>query len=118
VDDKLKILMKELKPFLQLVVQSTLTTHVGVSIQQTHIQLSLVTNPILVSQHLSWLQLVTLVIARQPRTILYPTWYNTIPSFVPMDPNMYSMYYSRIKGLDSLIYGRKKGIQPMLLDQN
>jgi hypothetical protein len=36
-------------------------------------------------------------------------WYNTTPSFVPMDPNMYSMYYSGIKGPNPLIYGRKKG---------
>jgi hypothetical protein len=35
-------------------------------------------------------------------------WYNTIPSFVPMDPNMYFMYYPGIKGLDPLIFGRKK----------
>jgi hypothetical protein len=42
-----------------------------------------------------------------------------------MDLNMYSMYYSRIKGLDSLIFGRKKGyaidvtqLEPMpLIDQ-
>jgi hypothetical protein len=38
VDDKLKRLMKEeLKTFLQLVVPITLTTHVGVYIQQTQI---------------------------------------------------------------------------------
>ncbi len=36
-------------------------------------------------------------------------WYNIIPSFVPMDLNIYSMYYSKIKGLDPLIFGRKKG---------
>jgi hypothetical protein len=29
-------------------------------------------------------------------------WYNIIPSLVPMDPNMYPMYYSMIKGLDPL----------------
>ncbi len=29
-------------------------------------------------------------------------WYNTIPPFIPMDPNMYSMYYSRIKGPNPL----------------
>jgi len=47
-------------------------------------------------------------------------WYNIIPSFVPMDFNMYSMYYSKIKGLDPLISRRKKGfvanvIQPKLM---
>jgi hypothetical protein len=36
-------------------------------------------------------------------------WYNIVPSFVPMDLNMSSMYYSRIKGLDPLISRRKKG---------
>jgi hypothetical protein len=36
-------------------------------------------------------------------------WYNVVPSFVPMDFNMYSMYYSRIKGLDPLIFTKKKG---------
>ncbi len=35
-------------------------------------------------------------------------WYNTKPYFIPMDPNMYSMYYSRIKGLDPLIFGKNK----------
>jgi hypothetical protein len=36
-------------------------------------------------------------------------WYNTILSFVPMDPNMYSMYDLGIKELDLLIFGRKNG---------
>jgi hypothetical protein len=36
-------------------------------------------------------------------------WYNIVPSFIPMDPNMYSMYYSGIKGPDQLIFGRRKG---------
>ncbi len=34
---------------------------------------------------------------------------NIVPSFVPMDLNMYSMYYLGIKGLDPLTFGRKKG---------
>jgi len=38
----------------------------------------------------------------------YPMWYNTIPPYVPMDFNMYFMYYSRIKGLDLLIFGRRE----------
>jgi len=36
-------------------------------------------------------------------------WYNTIPSFVPMDLNMYSMYYSRINKPNPLLSKRKKG---------
>jgi hypothetical protein len=35
-------------------------------------------------------------------------WYNTLPSFIPMDLNMFFLYYSRIKGLDPLIFGRKE----------
>jgi len=84
-------------------------THVGVHVQQTQTQPSLVTNPISVSQHLGWPQLVTPLIARQPKIILYMMWYNTIPSFLLMDLNMYSMYDLGIKGLDPLIFRRKKG---------
>jgi hypothetical protein len=36
-------------------------------------------------------------------------WYTTIPSFVPMDPNMHFMYYSGIKGPYPLISRRNKG---------
>ncbi len=36
-------------------------------------------------------------------------WYNTLPPFVPMDPNMYPTYYSRVKRLDPSIVGRKEG---------
>jgi len=110
VDDKLKRLMREeLKTSLQPMVPNTPTTHVVEHVQQTHTQPSLVTNRILVSQHSDWLQLVTPLIARQPKIILYHMWYNTITSFVLMDFNMYSMYYSRIKGLNPLNFGRKKG---------
>jgi hypothetical protein len=35
-------------------------------------------------------------------------WYNTLPPFVPMGPNMYFMYYSRIKGPNPLIFQRKE----------
>jgi hypothetical protein len=51
------------------------------------------------------------MIARQPRVMPYPPylmWYNTIPPFVPMDPNMNTMYYSGIKGLNPLSFGRKE----------
>jgi hypothetical protein len=53
VDDKLKRLIREeFRTFLQLVVLSTLMTHVGVPIQQTQTQSSLViTNPIPITQH-------------------------------------------------------------------
>ncbi len=68
----------------------------------------MVANPIPVSQHIGWPQLVTPLIIVQPRTVLYPTWYSNIPSFVPMDLNMYSMYYP-IKRPYPLIFGRNKG---------
>jgi hypothetical protein len=35
-------------------------------------------------------------------------WYNTIPSFVPMDFHMYSTYYSGIEGHGPLISRRNK----------
>jgi hypothetical protein len=35
-------------------------------------------------------------------------WYNRLPPFVPMDPNMYFMYYYGIKGPNPLISGRKE----------
>ncbi len=35
-------------------------------------------------------------------------WYNTISSFVPMDPNMYSTYYYRINGPNPLISIKKE----------
>jgi hypothetical protein len=36
-------------------------------------------------------------------------WFNTVPSFVPMDLNMYTMYYLGIKGPDPMIFRRKEG---------
>jgi hypothetical protein len=35
-------------------------------------------------------------------------WYNITPSFIPMDVNMYPMYYFRIKGLDPFISRRDR----------
>jgi hypothetical protein len=70
----------------------------------------LVTNPIPISQHLSWSQPITPLIAGQPKIVPYPMWYNIVPSFVPMDFNVYSMYYLGIKGLNPLIFGKNKGV--------
>jgi len=39
-------------------VLNTLTTHVGVLVQQALIQMNLVTNPILVNQYVGWPQLL------------------------------------------------------------
>ncbi len=99
---------------------NTLGTHVGVLMQQIWPQSNLVSNPISINQHLGWLQRVTPLVARRPRIILCSMWYNIIPSFVPMDPNVNSMYYSRIKRLGPLIFGRRKGFvacvtQPKLM---
>jgi hypothetical protein len=112
VDDKLKRLMKEeLITSLPHVMMSIPAIYVGVIMPQIRSQSSLVTHPTPISQHLGWQQRVTLLISRQTKDVLYPPypmWYNTLPPFVPMDPNMYSMYYSRIKGPHPLIYGRKE----------
>ncbi len=68
----------------------------------------MVNNPILINQHVGWPQPITPLVAWQPRTIPYPMWYNIVPSFLLMDFNMYSMYYSIIKGPNPLIFGKRK----------
>jgi hypothetical protein len=86
-------------------------THVGVHVQQIQPQLSLVTNPTLVNQHLGRQQLITPLIVRHPKIVPYPPylmWYNTIPPFVPMAPNMYYMYYFRIKKTLSIDFRKKE----------
>ncbi len=91
---------KKLKTSLPLVALSTLTIHVGVPVSQIRSQLDLATHPTPDSQHLGWQQLVTPLIVGQLKVVPYPpypTWYSVIPPFIPMDSNMYSMYYSRIK---------------------
>jgi hypothetical protein len=37
-------------------------------------------------------------------TPTYPMWYNVIPPFVLLDPNLYLAYPTRTKGLDSSIF--------------
>jgi len=34
-------------------------------------------------------------------TSTYPMWYNVIPPFMPLDPNLYPTYQTGTKGLDS-----------------
>jgi hypothetical protein len=60
---------------------------------------------------------VTPLITWQPRTIPYLKWYNAIPSFVPMDPNMHPMYYSK-RDLIHRFLGEKREMQPVLFNQN
>ncbi len=70
---------------------SILAIQVGVPMPQIQSPPSLVIHPTLVSQLLGWQQPVTPPIARQPRVVLYPMWYNIIPPFIPMGPN-YVLY--------------------------
>jgi hypothetical protein len=42
------------------------------------------------------------------KVVPYSMWYNLVPPFIPIDPNMYLMYYSGIKGPDPLNYGKKE----------
>jgi hypothetical protein len=37
-------------------------------------------------------------------TSTYPMWYNVIPPFMPLDPNLYPTYQTRTKGFDSSIF--------------
>ncbi len=112
MDDKFKQLMrKELITYLQPIVSNTSTTHFGVHVQQLKPQSSLVTNLTSVNQQLGWQQPITSLIIGQPKVVPYPPypmWYNSIPSFVPMDHNMYLMYYSKIKGSYPFIFGKKE----------
>jgi riboflavin transporter FmnP len=101
---------EEVRTCLQLVVLSTPTTHVGVPMQQIRPQRNFFTNPISINQHLSWSQHIIPLLIGQLVIVLYLMWYNTIPSFVSMDPNMYFMYYPEIKVFDPLIFGKKRSI--------
>jgi hypothetical protein len=48
------------------------------------------------------------LIIGEPKVAPYPMWYNPVPPFIPIDPNMHSMYYSGIERFDPLDYGRKE----------
>jgi hypothetical protein len=37
-------------------------------------------------------------------TSTYPMWYNVIPPFVPLDPNLYLAYPTGTKGFEYLIF--------------
>ncbi len=60
----------------------------------------------MVSQRLGSPQLITPLIAGQPRIVPYLMWYNSIPFFY-----LWNLICTllRIKGLDPLIVGKKKG---------
>jgi len=45
-------------------------------------------------------------------TSTYLMWYNVIPSFVPLDPNLYPTYPTRTKGFDFLIFKNYIGYVP------
>ncbi len=108
MDDKLNQLMrKELKTSLPPIMTNTPMIHVGVPVPQIQSQPNLVIHPTTVNQHLGWQQLITPLIARNPKVVPYAMWYNIL-TFIPMDPNMYFMYYFRIKRFDPLIYRRKE----------
>jgi len=70
--------------------------------------LGLVTHPTPINQHLGWQQPLTPLIIGQSKVVPYPMWYNTIPHFIPMNPNMYSMHNYGIKRLDPFIFGRRE----------
>jgi hypothetical protein len=87
---------KEFKTSLPPITTNTPMVHVSVPVPQIQSQPNLVIHPTTVSQHLGWQQLITPSIARKPKVVPYEMWYNTLP-FIPMDPNMYFMYYLESK---------------------
>ncbi len=62
---------------------------------------------ILVNYQTTWSQLVTPIVPGKTNTLTtsrYLMWYNVIPPFVLLDPNLYLAYPTRTKGLDSAIF--------------
>jgi hypothetical protein len=62
---------------------------------------------VLVNYQTTWSQPITPIVPSKTRmlpTSTYPMWYNVIPFFVPLDPNLYPTYPTKTKGLDSLIF--------------
>ncbi len=47
-----------------------------------------------------------------PTFSTYPMWYNVIPPFVPLDPNLYLAYPTRTQGLDYSIFRNYIGCVP------
>jgi hypothetical protein len=61
-----------------------------------------------VNYQLTWQQPITLVVPSKTTilpTSTYPLWYNIIPPFIPLDPNLYLIYPTKTKGFDPLIFG-------------
>jgi hypothetical protein len=76
--------------------------------------LGLVIHPTPINQNQGWQQLVTPLIAKQLRVIPYPMWYSVVPPFIPVDLNMYSMYYYGIKRPGPLILDEGRDMKTIL----
>jgi hypothetical protein len=62
---------------------------------------------ILVNYQTIWSQPITPIVPSKTSmlpTLTYPTWYNVIPLFVPLDPSLYLGCQIGTKGPDSLIF--------------
>jgi hypothetical protein len=62
---------------------------------------------ILVNYQTTWSQLVTPIIPSKTNvlpTLTYAMWYNVIPPFVRLDPNLYPTYSTRTNELDLTMF--------------
>jgi hypothetical protein len=93
----------------QLVILTTTILLANVCILGTQaMNLSISHMVVHVNYQLTWRQPITLVLPSKTTilpTSTYPLWYNVIPPFVPLDPNLYLTYPTRTKGLNPLIFG-------------
>jgi hypothetical protein len=67
---------------------------------------------ILINYQTTWSQPVTPIVLGKTSMLLISTylmWYNVIPPFVPLVPNLYPSYPTGTKGLDSLVFSNYVG---------
>jgi hypothetical protein len=108
VDDRLKqLLREEVMNIHQLVFPTTIIVVPNVSVLGTQaMNLSIGHMIVLVNYQTIWSQPITPIVLGQTSMIptsTYPMWYNVIPLFMPLDPNLYPIYQIGAKGLDSLL---------------
>jgi hypothetical protein len=54
-----------------------------------------------INYHTTWSQPITSIVLGKTNMLpisTYPMWYNVIPPFVPLNPNLYPIYPTRTKG--------------------
>jgi hypothetical protein len=109
VDDKLRqLLREEVMNTYRLVLPTTTIAVSNVFVLGTQaMNPSIAHIAVPVNYQTTWSQPITPIVLGKTSMLLtstYPMWYNDIPPFAPLDPNLYPTYPSRIKGFDSSIF--------------